>query len=303
MSTRFRKSTAPRPFVFIHAPFFTLVVALIFALVLPFPGSGSNARAESESSAASAADHEQLKQEIVREVIESLRDNDVLQEAVREGIQKFIAEQRRAQAEAQEQQRRQADRQARDVRPVSADRDHIYGNPDAVVSLIEYSDFECPYCKRFHPTAKELVDQSGGDVNLVYRHFPLSFHNPGAQRQAEASECVAELGGNDAFWAFTDAIYERTKSGGKGFPLDQLVPLGVELGLAEDAYRECLESRRYEERVKADLTEGSRIGISGTPGNILLNNETGEAMMRAGAQPLGALQEAARTLMEGGKDS
>ena len=61
-------------------------------------------------------------------------------------------------------------------------------NPDAPVTLIEYSDFECPFCKRFHDTAKRLVDASEGQVNWVYRHFPLGFHNPGAQKQAEAAE-------------------------------------------------------------------------------------------------------------------
>src|SRR5204863_994561 len=100
--------------------------------------------------------------------------------------------------------------------------DHVYGNPNARFTLIEYSDFECPYCKTVHLTLKKLIDDSGGDVNWVYRHFPLEFHNPGAQRQAEASECIAELSGNDSFWKFANAIYARTRAGGKGFPLDNL---------------------------------------------------------------------------------
>jgi len=250
-----------------------------------------------------ALDRAQLKEEIVREVITELRDSGVLQEAVQQGIQDFIQSQQEAQAAAREQQQRRADERAGNVRPVSTDRDHIYGNPDAPISLIEYSDFECPYCKRFHPTAKELVDQSDGGVNLVYRHFPLDFHNPGAQTQAEASECAAELGGNDAFWAFTDAIYERTRSGGKGFPRNRIVPLAVEIGLDEAAFEDCLESGRHADRVKSDMAEGVQAGVSGTPGNILLNNETGEAVMRAGAQPLGALQEAVNNLTDGGDPS
>lgn len=273
--------------IFSFKPAALLSFALVFMLSAPVH-------------AQSDAEREQLKQELVQEVIEELRDSDVLQEAVRDGINAFIQEQQQAQADAQRQQQQQANKQAENVRPVSAERDHIYGNPDATVTLIEYSDFECPYCKRFHPTAKELVDSSDGTVNWVYRHFPLSFHNPGAQQQAEASECAAELGGNDSFWAYTDAIYERTSSGGDGFPQDQLVPLAVELGMGEAEFRECLESGRHEDRVKADLAEGARSGVSGTPGNILLNNETGEVMLRAGAQPLGALQEAVEELTSGG---
>jgi len=269
------------------------VAALSLAVFVAF---GAPAQAQEK------ADREQLKQEIVEEVVNELRDSDVLKEAVREGIRDFIREQQQAQAEARQQQQAQADRRAENVRPVSGE-DHVYGNPDATVSLIEYSDFECPYCKRFHPTAKKLVDASDGRVNWVYRHFPLSFHNPGAQQQAEASECAAELGGNDAFWAYTDAVYERTNSGGSGFPQDQLVPLAVELGLDEQAFRECVESGRYEEKVKQDLAEGVRAGISGTPGNILLNNETGETMMRAGAQPLEELEKAVEELTGGGQES
>lgn len=259
-----------------------------------------NAQAESETEESSAAE----RQELVKEVIEQLQASGALQEAVEEGIREFIRKQQQAQAEAQRQQQQQANQKAQNVQPVSVEDDHIYGNTDAVVSLIEYSDFECPYCKRFHPTAKELVDQSDGKVNLVYRHFPLGFHNPGAQKQAEASECVAALGGNDAFWAFTDAIYERTSSGGEGFPLDQLAPLAAEVGVDKAQFEECYESGKYADHVQDDMAEGVQAGVSGTPGNILLHNETGEALLRAGAQPLGALQEAVRTLMEnGGSDS
>ncbi len=87
---------------------------------------------------------------------------------------------------------------------------------------MEYSDFECRYCKRFHPTAKAVVQAYAGKVNWVYCHFPLGFHNPGAQKQAAASECANELGGNYAFQKYTDAIYARTRSNGKGFPVANL---------------------------------------------------------------------------------
>jgi len=270
-----------------------IAAALLFAASPLLP-----AQSNTSGGSAPAGD----RGEIVQDVIEELRASGALQEAVEEGIREFIRQQRQAQAEAQRQQRQQANRKAQNVRPVSAERDHIYGNPDAVVSLIEYSDFECPYCKRFHPTAKELVEQSDGKVNLVYRHFPLDFHNPGAQKQAEASECVAELGGNDAFWAFSDEIYERTKSGGSGFPLDQLPALAEEIGVDRAEFEECYESGKYADRVQEDMAEGVQAGVTGTPGNILLHNETGEALMRAGAQPLGAMQEAVRTLMQNGGD-
>jgi protein-disulfide isomerase len=184
-------------------------------------------------------------------------------------------------------------------RRVSADRDHIYGNPDASVSLIEYSDFECPFCKRFHLTPKKLVEAYDGKVNWVYRHFPLAFHNPGAQKQAEASECAASLGGNDAFWAYTDLIYERTRSNGKGFPIAGLVPLAKEIGLDAAGFGECLKEGRFAKRVKEDYEEGTRVGITGTPGNILLHNETGKVIPRPGAVPYDTLKDLIDELLEG----
>ena len=210
---------------------------------------------------------------------------------VERGIVAFIEKQRRAEAERPQQL-------AQNVAPPTTD-DYVYGDPDAPVVLIEYSDFECPFCKRFHETAKQLVDGSNGQVKWVYRHFPLASHNPGAQKQAEAAECAAEQGGNDAFWQYTDAIYARTASGGKGFPLEKLEPLAREIGLDAKAFRACLGSGRMAGAVKSDIESGMQAGINGTPGNILLHAESGRALALHGAQPHSALQEAVDMLIKG----
>ena len=151
-------------------------------------------------------------------------DEQWLEQKIEEGIVRYIEKQ-------QEAQKRFRKKSFDDVRRVSPARDHIYGNPDAEISLIEYSDFECPFCKRFHPTAKKVVEAYVGKVNWVYHHFPLEFHNPGAQKEAEVSECANELGGNEAFWKYADLIYARTRSNGRGFPLENLTPLAEEIGL------------------------------------------------------------------------
>lgn len=142
------------------------------------------------------------------------------------------------------------------------------------------------------------MDRSDGKVDLVYRHFPLDFHNPGAEKEAEASECVAELGGNATFWKFADAVYTRTHSNGKGFPLENLAPLAVELGLNQEAFRQCLDSGRMAARVRRDLDSGTKAGVQGTPGNILRNNRTGEVIAMQGAQPYERLSEAAQKLLK-----
>ena len=235
-------------------------------------------------------DEQRLVDKIKEEVLKELQEGEFLREQIQLGIQEYIKKQREVQVAAQAEQARLANEKAKNVRRVTATRDHIYGNPNAPISLIEYSDYECPFCKSFHPIAKQIVKAYEGKVNWVYRHFPLNFHNPGAQKQAEASECVYELGGDDAFWKYSDAIYERTKSNGNGFPLTNLVPLAKELGLDEKRFAQCLESNKYEGRVKEDLDEGGKIGLTGTPANILLHNETGEVLVKVGAQPLDAFK-------------
>jgi protein-disulfide isomerase len=268
----------------------TLILAVIELLVFSAFNCDPLARAQQPAPKTGTADEQRLIQKVKEEVMKELREGDFLGQQIEIGIQKYIKKQQDAQAAARAQQERVTAEKAKNVRRVSTARDHIYGNPHAPVSLIEYSDFECPFCKRFHPTAKELIKSYGGKVNWVYRHFPLPIHNPGAQKEAEASECVNQLGGNDAFWKFADAIYARTQSNGNGFPLTQLVPLGKEIGLDEKQFKECLDSGKQAARVQEDIDEGTQIGITGTPGNILLKNATGEIALKLGAMPLDALK-------------
>jgi protein-disulfide isomerase len=266
------------------------ITAIAMAGVLALLGF-TNAHAQDAAKSPAGTNDAALVDRIKREVLRELMEQGGMDAAIDAGIERFVTRQREARDEAEARQRQDATALAQKVRPVSAQRDHILGNPGASVSLIEYSDFECPFCKRFHSTAKELVATYDGKVNWIYRHFPLASHNPGAQKQAEATECAAALGGNDAFWKYADQIYERTRSNGNGFPLDGLVPLAEEIGLDRAEFRDCVESGRYAARVQEDYEEGIAAGISGTPGNILLNNATGEAVARPGAVPIAVLKQ------------
>lgn len=167
--------------------------------------------------------------------------------------------------------------EAQDVPAVTAE-DHVRGNPDALISVIEYSDFECPFCKRHHPTLVQLLEDNGDEVNWVYRHFPLGFH-PNAEPGAIASECVNEIGGNDAFWDFTDLVFENQGE----WDYEKYVE---EIGLNVRAFQNCLNDNDYAAEIQAEMAAGSAAGVRGTPGNIVLNNETGESRLVSGAQAL-----------------
>lgn len=173
---------------------------------------------------------------------------------------------------------------ADDVKPVDLKRDHIRGNRKANIALIEYSDVECPFCVRHHPTAQALID-ANDDVMWVYRHFPLAFHQ-NATPLAEASECAWEQGGDDAFWAFTDMIFE------KGADASRIAEYGDASGVDGQKVQDCVDAGTYAQYVQDDMAGGSAGGVSGTPGNIVLNIKTGETRLVSGAQPLASFQAA-----------
>lgn len=174
--------------------------------------------------------------------------------------------------------------------PEAGERDHTRGNVQAKVKLIEYSDLECPFCKSFHPTLQQILKDYGSKVAWVYRHYPLSFH-ANAQKEAEATECVAELGGNDKFWQFVDKIFERTTSNGTGFALSNLGPLAAEVGVNQGAFQTCLDSGKYAQLVKDQMEGGSKAGVKGTPGTFIVSKD-GSSKLIQGALPLLQVKQA-----------
>ncbi|MCX8009385.1 MAG: DsbA family protein [Patescibacteria group bacterium] len=179
---------------------------------------------------------------------------------------------------------------ADNVPPVT-DKDWVRGDKNAQIALIEYSDLECPFCKQFHATAQRIVDEYKGKVMWIYRHYPLSFH-PNAQKAAEASECAGKLGGNEAFWKYVDNVYKKIPANGSGIPTDTFVPLAKEIGLDEVAFKKCLDSGEMEKKVKDQMDGGVNAGVSGTPGNILLNTKTKETRLIPGAVPFEQIKQA-----------
>ena len=164
--------------------------------------------------------------------------------------------------------------------------DHVLGNPNADVLIIEYSDTECPYCKRFHTTMLEVMDQYGksGQVAWVYRHFPLDQLHPKARKEGEALECANELGGNEAFWKYTDRLYEITPSN-NGLDLAELPKIATTVGLDAAKFNACLDSGKYATRIQRDFESGANLGVRGTPYSVVWNRKTGKQMPMNGAYP------------------
>ena len=148
------------------------------------------------------------------------------------------------------------------------DKDHILGPKDAKVTLIEYSDFQCPFCARHEPTIQQIMKDFPKDVRLVYRHYPLSFH-PNAQKAAEASECAAKLGGNDAFWAMHGKLFQSGDALNGAVGADFYQNLAKDLRLDVNKFKTCLDSGETASLVSEDMTSGNNSGVEGTPATFV----------------------------------
>lgn len=175
------------------------------------------------------------------------------------------------------------------MRAVSAD-DHILGNPNATLKIVEYSDLECPFCKVFHQTMKQVMDVYGksGKVAWVYRHFPIDQLHSKARKEAEATECANELGGAEKFWEFTDMVYATTNSNNSLDPA-QLPVIAGKVGLDVKAFNACLSSGKYAEKVEADYQDAVKAGGRGTPNSIVVSADGTKTVIQ-GAQSFEAVK-------------
>jgi len=180
--------------------------------------------------------------------------------------------------------------EAGEVAPVGK-ADHVRGKRNARIALIEYSDLECPFCKAFHPTAQQAIDEYPNDLMWVYRHFPLDQLHSKADKQAEAVECAGKLAGNDGFWSLVDKIFEVTPSN-NGLDNSTLPDLAASVGIDKAVFADCLASGEFAKHVEDDYQSGIKAGVTGTPGNILLDTKTGKTRLIPGAVPYEQLKQA-----------
>ena len=160
------------------------------------------------------------------------------------------------------------------AKPVTS-ADHILGNPDAKVLVVEYSDTECPYCKAFDVTMGKVMDTYGkdGTVAWVYRQSPIAARHPLALKESEATECVNKIAGNEVFWKYLRKIYEITPGNNQLDPA-QLPILAASFGVDKTAFQSCLDSGTFTAKIQADYNDSIAAGMQGTPYSVLIAKKT-----------------------------
>lgn len=161
-------------------------------------------------------------------------------------------------------------------------------NKDAKITIVEYSDLECPFCIRQAKEwiIKQLRDKYEGKVNSIFKNFRWVPHD-NSEIEASASLCAGDLGWVEAYSSYYHKIFERSNGwNGTGFSKDNLVPLAKEIWLNESKFKECLDSKKNVAKFDADTAEWKKMWVQWTPGNVIINNETGKYILIAGAYPI-----------------
>ncbi len=181
------------------------------------------------------------------------------------------------------------------IRPVDGS-DHIKGNPNAPILIVEYSDYDCPFCKSFHDTMTQIMNEYGvdGKVAWVYRQFPIAQLHPNAPRISEAALCVGEVAGNDAFWKFSDQIFQN-RAINEQTNISKLPEYATIAGADKDKFIKCLESGSMKSKVTASYNEGVSAGIQGTPHSfVIIGNQQAPI---EGAQPYEVVKQVVENLL------
>jgi protein-disulfide isomerase len=151
--------------------------------------------------------------------------------------------------------------------------EHILGDlSKAEVLIVEYSDTECPFCKNFHKSIHKEITKYGNKVAWVYRHFPLDSIHPKTRMEARATECVASIGGNDAFWKYIDIIFDKTPAN-NGLDAKQLPLFAEALGIDKVKFADCFAKTDMDAVVDAQYQDGLNVGVTGTPYTIIITKD------------------------------
>lgn len=208
--------------------------------------------------------------------------------------------------------------------PAVTATDHIRGNLTAPVIIVEYTDLECPFCKQFDGTMKQVIAAYQGKVAWVARNFPLQQLHPNAPQLALAAECVADLGGNEAYWKFWDSIIEQSPIN-TFFDMKKLTPTATAVGVDSKAFGACIATGKQKDKIESDFNSAVAAGGNGTPFNVIVLqspisgkakkdlaaleatlppdtfvlSKDGKQIAMSGSQPLETIKKALDILLEG----
>lgn len=186
---------------------------------------------------------------------------------------------------------------------VSIDDDAILGDVNAPVTMVEFSDYECPFCKRhFTDTHSKLVSDyvETGKLRIVFRDLPLPFHEPMATKEAIAANCAREQGGDEMYYQFHDEIFLRTESNATNMDDAKIAAIATDLGLNSGEFTSCLADPKQAEEVKKDLADANAAGANGTPSFVVGKTQkdgTVEGDLIIGAQPYSVFQASIDALL------
>jgi len=169
--------------------------------------------------------------------------------------------------------------------PMPSASDHIIGSPTAPIVMVEYSDFQCPYCQMIYPSLKKIVSDNNGQVAWVMREFPLYQIHPNAMPAANAAECIAEQLGSNGFWKFADDDFANQANIGADFFTAEAQKLGVDM----TKYNACIKNSTYLNKIEAETSDAENSGGNGTPYTVVINTKTGKQYPISGALPYAQL--------------
>ena len=218
--------------------------------------------------------------------MQALQQQLAVQKGLLEGIQSDVE---RIKTVLEEGRRHPVQREE-ELQRVSTDDDYIRGRADAKLTLIEFSDFQCPFCERFYRETLPLIDKDyiqTGKLRMIYRDFPLASVHENAQKAAEAAQCAGEQG---KYWEMHDQIFANHTA----MSVDDLKKYARGLGIAVDRFDRCLESGAYAEEVKKDMADGQALGVQGTPTFFLGltgKDNTIQGIRIAGARPYAVFKQ------------
>ena len=164
------------------------------------------------------------------------------------------------------------------VKKVVWENTYILGNSDAEITFVEYSDLECPFCKKLHEsgTIEKILEKYDWKVNFIFKQFPLGFH-PQAWMEAEAALCVWDIAWSDKYYEFITNIFKNSQTNGRSYDINSITELAWNMWVDKTKVAACINAWTNKDLAKTQTLEGSSLfGITWTPWNVLINNKTGE---------------------------